>query len=62
MLILERRPGQSVKIRCGDKTIVVQFTSLRSRDIIKLGFDADPDVVIWRAELGEWHREPPEVC
>jgi len=47
MLILTRRPGQ--RIRIGDDVVViVQAVVGRT---VRLGFEAPPDVKVWREEI-----------
>ena len=46
MLILTRKPGQSIRI--GGNIVV---TVIRSHGTIKLGIDAPKNVSIWRSEI-----------
>ncbi len=46
MLILTRKPGQSIRI--GGNIVV---TVIRSHGVIKIGIDAPEDVPIWRSEI-----------
>lgn len=58
MLVLERKPGEQITFQMGDQTVVITYCQRRGQ-IIKLGIEADPSVVVWRSELGEWHKDPP---
>ena len=58
MLVLSRKIGERVVI--GDR-IVVTVLEVKGRQV-RLGFEAPPDVQIWRGELSfEDHSRPQEV-
>lgn len=50
MLLLDRKSGQSVIIKCGDKEIKVTVVGNNENDV-KLGFNADRDIEIAREEI-----------
>jgi carbon storage regulator len=54
MLVLSRKVGERVVI--GDR-IVVTVLEVKGRQV-RLGFEAPPDVQIWRGELAEFHDRP----
>ena len=56
MLILAARPGERIRLRVGDQTIWVRVHAL-DRRIVRLAFDAPPEVVIVREELLERVRD-----
>ena len=51
MLILNRRPKESITIMVGDTEITVTVTKILTRTQVKLGIDAPDDVKILRSEL-----------
>ena len=54
MLVLARRPGESIRLTLEDGTeIFVTFLGWRGRDAIRLGLSAPPAVEILRNELVE---------
>jgi carbon storage regulator len=58
MLVLSRKIGERVVI--GDR-IVVTVLEVKGRQV-RLGFEAPPDVQIWRGELSfEDHSHPQEA-
>ena len=52
MLVLSRKVGERVVIGDG---IVVTVLEVKGRQV-RLGFEAPPDVQIWRGELAEFHE------
>jgi carbon storage regulator CsrA len=52
MLVLTRRQEESIIIFCGDKKIELQITDLNF-NTVKIAFEADTDVKIYRKELVE---------
>ena len=55
MLVLSRKVGERVVI--GDR-ITVTVLEVKGRQV-RLGFEAPPDVQIWRGELAEFHDQVP---
>jgi carbon storage regulator len=55
MLVLSRKLGERVRIAGG---VVVEVLEIRGRRI-RLGFDAPPEVAIWREELPPLPRPAP---
>jgi carbon storage regulator CsrA len=52
MLVLKRKPDQSVRIVGPDgRTVEITVVSVDGRDAVRLGFTAPPDVRIVRSEL-----------
>lgn len=51
MLMIGRRAGERVRITVGDVTVWVTFTESRSRNNVRLGFEAPPGVEILREEV-----------
>ncbi|BBE30450.1 hypothetical protein OSSY52_05910 [Tepiditoga spiralis] len=51
MLILSRKKGESIIIKTNDKTIKIKI--LENNGDIKIGFEADKDIKIYRNELYE---------
>lgn len=47
MLCLSRKPGQKIVIGDNIEIVIVEI----DRDKVRLGFDAPPEVKIWRSEL-----------
>jgi carbon storage regulator len=56
MLVLSRKPGESVVLTCGNQTITVTFVDQRGGKI-RLGFIAPEEVGIWREELVDQSSE-----
>ena len=54
MLVLSRQRDETVVIKAGDQTILVNIVDVRG-DKIRLGFTADPAVTIDRLEV--WERK-----
>lgn len=52
MLVLSRHRNQEVIITVGDQEIVVTVVDFRA-DKVRLGFAADPSVIIHRREVAE---------
>lgn len=52
MLVLERKPREVIIIRVCGKTIRVTVNSI-SRNAVRIGFEADSDVLIDREEVYE---------
>jgi carbon storage regulator CsrA len=60
-LCLSRKPGETVTLVLPDgREATVRVIELRP-DKVRLGFEAPPDVVIFREELREKFRRPPPV-
>lgn len=58
MLILTRKPGESINIQLpDDRIITVTITEVNDRQV-KIGFDADIDILIRRSELLENGSKP----
>lgn len=51
MLILSRKKGESIIIKTNDKIIKIRI--LENNDDVKIGFEADKDIKIYRSELYE---------
>jgi carbon storage regulator CsrA len=52
MLVLKRKPNESVRIVGPDGcTVEITVVSVDGRDAVRLGFSAPPDVRIVRSEL-----------
>lgn len=52
MLLLKRKPGQSVIIKVGKTKIVVIVNRIKGSDV-QLGFEAPKEAKILRSEIGE---------
>lgn len=48
MLVLTRRPEESIELTGGVRIVVL---GVRGRNGVRIGIDAPPDVEIWRSEL-----------
>lgn len=55
MLVLSRRPKETIVITVGNRQVIVTVTEIRG-DKVRLGFDADRDIAINRREVLERQR------
>lgn len=53
MLVLTRRKGEQIRITIGGKTRLLTFLETKSKDSIRLGFEAPDEFVIWREEIAK---------
>jgi carbon storage regulator CsrA len=52
MLVLKRKPNESVRVVGPDgRAVEITVVSVDGRDAVRLGFEAPPDVRIVRSEL-----------
>jgi carbon storage regulator CsrA len=57
MLVLKRKPNESVRVVGSDgRTVEITVVSVDGRDAVRLGFSAPPDIRIVRSELTERPR------
>lgn len=56
MLVLKRRVDEVVVIRTPHGDVIEVMVCELDFGMARLGVKADPDTIIWRKELGEFHR------
>lgn len=60
MLVLSRKKDQSILLKVpGRKTIQITVTKIDNRNRVRLGIEADPEIIVVREEL-ENHQEKPD--
>lgn len=51
MLILARKRGEEITVETSDGPLKLVVLEVRETGLVRIGFDAPPQVRIWRSEL-----------
>lgn len=53
MLVVQRRTKQRLRLKLGETAVWISLVEVKSKDVVRLGIEAPPEVSVLREELVE---------